>query len=413
MKKFNPDYTNSVLKRSWITLGLIILLRLGSFLPVPGVNQNDLAFYLETHSTTRNFLSTFSVNSQVVVGLFTLNIFPYINATIFTQVLLKIVPQLSELQNQGDLNSRRFIARLIRVITLFFAIFQATTIAFYLKPVLLNWSYPLVFNMITWLTTGAMIVLWLSELITEYGLGNGTSIFIFTNILSNLPSLMQKVILEVTEKLPTLSQLALLIIIITSLFGIAFLQETVRVIPLISSRQLNQKLLTNDIVKKSFLPLRLNQAGVMPIILSTAFLAGPNYLLANSRGFYLPESVGILYWIIYFLLIVISSSYYSNLVLNAKDISNQLQKMAVAIPGIRPGSATTFYLQNTMDRVNTVGAILLGLLVVIPGFIVSKLHINSLHGIGISSFLILAGVSFDLSRELSNLYYANKYNNQY
>lgn len=418
MVQITQKIVNIILKRLLLTIGIVLFIRIGTFFPVPGINPADLAFYLQSHSVTRNLISTFSGNDTFVIGLFTLNIFPYINATIVTQFLVGFLPQLSQLQKEGDLESRRSINRLTRFITLVWAIIQSTALAFYLKQVLFNWSYSLAFETILWLTTGAMIVLWLSELITDYGLGNGSSILIYTNIISNLPNFSKKVILENSESLSVISKIEIGLLIFASLYGIVFLQEGIRIIPLLSSKQLNQTSLQNSITDNNYLPLRFNQAGVMPIILTTALLVIPNYisqfgLLDNLNFSFNLEAFGFVYWISYFGLILFFSSYYSTIVLNPKDISDQLQKMAVAVPGIRPGIKTTFYLKQVMNRVTLIGATMLAILVILPNFIVSTLSLTSLNGLGTTSLLILAGVILDLGREIKNIYYSNVYNNKY
>lgn len=187
------DDNNILLKRLLLSFGILIFIRIGTFLPVPGIDLGHLAFYIQRHSMTRNLVSTFSGNDTFVVGLFTLNIFPYINASILMQLLISIVPSLSKLQKEGRSEGRRTITRITRIITLFWALIQSFSIAFYLKRALFNWSLGLAFEIIVWLTTGAMVVLWLSELITEYGLGNGASLLIYTNIVSSLPNLGKKI----------------------------------------------------------------------------------------------------------------------------------------------------------------------------------------------------------------------------
>jgi len=416
--KITPKTINIIFKRLLVTIGIVFFLRIGTFFPVPGINQIQLAFYLQSHSNIRNLISTFSGNDTFVIGLFTLNIFPYINATIFTQFLVKFLPKLSKMQKEGDLESRRSINQLTRFITLIWALIQSTAVSFYLKPVLINWSYSLAFEIVLWLTTGAMIVLWLSDLITDYGLGNGSSILIYTNIISNLPNFSKKVLLENSENLSIFSKLEIVLFIFASLCGIVFLNEGIRTIPLISSKQLNQKSRRNSITDNNYLPLRFNQAGVMPIILTTALLVIPNYI--SQFGFFgsinlsfNSPAFGFIYWISYFGLILFFSSYYSSLVLNPKDISDQLQKMAVAIPGIRPGIKTTFYLKQIMNRVTLIGATMLAILIILPNFLVSNLSLTGLNGLGTTSLLILAGVILDLGREIKNIYYSNVYNNKY
>jgi preprotein translocase subunit SecY len=156
----------------------------------------------------------------------------------------------------------------------------------------------------------------------------------------------------------------------------------------------------------------------MPIILTTAILVLPNYitklgLLPNINFPINFDSLKFIYWISYFVLILVFSSFYSTIVLNPKDISDQLQKMSVTIAGIRPGIQTTFYLKQVMKRVTLLGAIMLATLATVPNFIESTLNITSLNGLSTTSLLILAGVVLDLIREVKNIYYSNIYNNMY
>jgi len=414
----DKDIRYIILKRVFISLGILLLIRMGTFLPVPGINHTDLAFYLQRHSVTRNLVSTFAGDNTFVIGLFTLNIFPYINGSILVQLILGISPKLSKLQKEGDLEGRRKINRLTRFITLIFAMIQSLSLAFYLKQVLFNWNYFLAIEIVIWLTTGAMIVLWLSEVITDHGLGNGASLLIYTNIISSLPNLYSKISAENNGNFAFSSVLGIVGLLFVSLYGIIFLQEGVRIVPLLSSKQLNQTSLQDSAAVNNYLPLRYNQAGVMPIILTTTILVVPSYI--NNLGL-LPEinfpvnleSFKFVYWIGYFLLILAFSSFYSTIVLNPKDISDQLQKMAVTIPGIRPGAQTTFYLKRVMKRITLVGATMLATLVTFPNFLESTLNITSLNGLSSTSLLILGGVVLDLGREVKNIYYSNIYNNMY
>jgi len=412
--KINKEIQTIILKRLTITLVILLFVRIGTFLPIPGINPGDLEFYIQSHSVTRSLVSTFSGNNTFVIGLFTLNIFPFINASILIQFLSGFSSNLAKIQKEGDLEGKRYINRLTRSATLIFALIQSISLALYLKQILFHWNYELAFEIILWLTTGSMIILWLSELITDYGLGNGTSLLIYTNIISNLPNLIQSIFFENNSNFNFFSQLGILGLIFLSLYGIVFLQEGVRIIPLISSKQLTQLSSTESIDSSNYLPLRLNQAGVMPIILTTTILVIPNYL--NNLGifptFALSEYFNLLkfsYWILYFVLILLFSAFYSMVVLNPKDISDQLQKMAVTIPGIRPGIQTTFYLKQVMKRITLIGGIILATVVITPNFIESTLNITNLNGLSTTSLLIMAGVVLDLAREIKNIYYSNIY----
>jgi preprotein translocase subunit SecY len=409
--KITKEIRDILLNRLSFSLGILLLIRVGTFLPVPGINHSDLAFYIQRHSVTKSVVSTFSGDNTFVIGLFTLNIFPYINATILVQLLIVFSPKLAKLQKEGDFEGRRSISRLTRFITLIWAIIQSVGVTLYLKQILFDWNYTLALEIVLWLTTGAMIVLWLSELITDYGLGNGASLLIYTNIISNLPNLCKKVIIENSENFTIFSGIALGLLVFTSLYGIVFLQEGIRKVPLLSSKQLNQASFQDTV--NNYLPLRFNQAGVMPIILTTAILVIPNYIINLGIFPWLNflTSFKFIYWIGYFVLILTFSSFYSSIVLNPKDISDQLQKMAVTIPGVRPGLQTTFYLKQVIKRITLIGATMLATITIVPNFIESTLNITGLNGLSTTSLLILAGVILDLIREINNIYYSNVYNN--
>jgi preprotein translocase subunit SecY len=412
---------NILLNRLLLSLGILIFIRIGTFLPVPGINHNHLAFYLERHSMTKSLVSTFAGNDTFVIGIFTLNIFPYINASILMQLLLSVFPSLSKLQKEGGGEGRRTINKLTRLITLGWALIQSFSIAFYLKRALFDWDIYLAGQIIVWLTTGAMIVLWLSEIITEYGLGNGASLLIYTNIVSNLPNFGKNLFLKASENISVISWVLIGILLFIAIYGIVLLQEGTRIVPLISSKQLTkttESFSTSSLLENNYIPLRFNQAGVMPIILTTAVLVIPNYI--NNLGLLpfltLPaflESSKIIYWISYFVLILLFSSFYSTIVLNPKDISNDLQKMAVSIPGIRPGVETTFYLKKVMQRVTYLGAIMLSILATLPNLIETILPGSSFNGLGTTSLLILVGVILELSREIRSIILSNIYNDMF
>jgi len=408
-----------LLKRLLLSVGILLFIRMGTFLPIPGINHGHLAFYIQQHPITKNLVSTFSGNDTFVIGLFTLNIFPYINASIMVQLITGLIPSISKLQKEGGGEGRRAITRLTRLITFGWALIQSSSIAFYLKRALFDWSPLLAFEIILWLTTGAMIVLWLSELITEYGLGNGASLLIYTNIISSLPNLGKKLISENTGNLTLVSGLGIALLLFIAISGIITLQESARIVPLISSKQLGQSQpLVSKVKSNNYIPLRFNQAGVMPIILTTAILVLPSYI--TNLGVFplltIPiflKSSKIIYWISYFILILIFSSFYSTIVLNPKDISQELQKMAVSIPGIRPGLATTFYLKQVMKRVTFFGAIILAILATLPNIIEGILNVSSFNGLGTTSLLILVGVVLDISREMKSIILSNIYNERF
>lgn len=409
-----------ILPRFLITSAILLFIRTGAAIPIPGINHNDLAFAIQQNLVTKNLVRTFLGDQVLIVGLFTLNIFPAINASIVMQFLIGFSPQLSQLQKEGDFQGRREISRLTRNITLIIAIVQSIGLTLYLRPVLLNWSILLGIQLVLWLTAGAMTVLWLSEIITDYGLGNGTSLLVYTNIVVNLPNFINKVLEDnarQTMVMSFLSSTVLSVLLATALYAIVLLQSSTFEVDLVSSKRLNRSSTRQYSGKSnlSYLPIRFNQAGVMPIILTTTFLVIPNYIvnLGIFQSLNFLTNFKFVYWIGYFVLILGFSSFYTSLVLNPKDIADQLQKSAVKIPGVRPGVQTIFYLKKEIQRITFVGATLLAFITILPNFIESTLHITTLNGLSTTSVLILGGVVLDLKREVSNIYYSEIYNDMY
>ena len=413
-----------LLPRILLTIGVLLLIRTGTFLPVPGIDSLDLDSYIQRTPVAKNLISTFAGDNVFVIGLFTLNIFPFVNATILVQLLTAFSPRLAQLQKEGDFEGKRTISRLTRNITLLVSIGQSVGIALYLRPALFEWNILLASEIVLWLTSGAMIVLWLSEIITDYGLGNGSSLLIYINIVSNLPNLSKKLLLETSETSVFLSFTSILIIVglgLASFYGIVFLQNGILRIPLISARQLNQSSFQNRNRKANYLPLGFNQAGVMPVILTTSFLVVPRYLI-NLGIFPWLNVLGsiesnwflqFVYWVGYFVLILSFSSFYSSIISNPKDLSDQLQKRAVKIYGVRPGVATVLYLKRETQRMTRFGAFLLANLTIIPNFIESIFHLTGLNGLSTTSFLILGGVILDLKREIRDIFLSNIYRDSY
>ena len=426
-KKDFENFSEILQKKVLLTVGLLLFIRMGSFFPIPGIDFIELGKYFQDHLSAKNFVSTFSGDDTFVIGLFSLNIIPYINASILLQLLIGIgfSPSLAELQKEGDMSSRRVIESRTRLLTLVFGIGQSLLIAFLLKPILFNWNLNLVFEIVLWLTTGSMIVVWLSQLITDYGIGNGPSLLVFINIISSFPNLYKKILNANIENLNFQSILIVILLIFILLYGSIGLQESFQKIPLLSSKELNQP--SQKFLRKprTYLPLNINQAGVIPLIFTTAILVAPIYLINVGifSSIKIP-SIGILqiigsiitpfssvfYWYFYFILIIRSSAFYSTLVLKPKDISEQLQKVAVIIPGIRPGRETTFYLKEEIRRTAKLGGILLGLLATLPNLVENIFNISNLSGLSTTSLLIVVGVLLDILREIVSIHYLTVYN---
>jgi preprotein translocase subunit SecY len=264
------------------------------------------------------------------------------------------------------------------------------------------------------LTTGSILVMWISEQITEKGIGNGASMLIFVNIISGLPKLIQQSASSISTN--SISELIILaLIFLVMIIGIIFIQEGTRRIPIISARQLGKGQVEN---KTSYLPLRLNQGGVMPIIFASAFLVLPAYIsqlttnptIINIATLFSPNGGNkSLYLLFYFLLILFFSYFYASLILNPADVSKNLKKMESSIPGVRPGKATTDYLQKTLNRLTFLGALFLAFIAVVPSIIENLTNISTFKGLGATSLLILVGVAIDTSKQVQTYLISKNY----
>ena len=335
----------TVLSRIVTTISIILLIRLGNYIPVPKVDQQYLVNILNTTPILRNFYTS----EDLVLGVFTLGILPNINASIMMQLLVSVIPSLEKLQKEEGESGRREIIKYTRYLSLFWAIVESISIALALRPILFLWNFSVCCQITLALATGSMIVMWLSEIITEEGIGNGSSVVITLNILSNLPSTIKTVFNSGNLTSVSIGLLSFTILII----GIIYVQDAVRVIPLVSAKQLFS--MTDEMAKTSYLPLKINQGGVMPVIFASTVLTFltvfVNYLLGLQFLSAITVNLttrNILYGAANFGLILAFSLFYSNLILNPKELATNLNKMAVSVPGVRPGNQTKEYLQQTL-----------------------------------------------------------------
>lgn len=408
--------TNDIQSRIIVTISLLILSRFGTFVPIPGVDHDAFYQSISTNPLV-NFLNIFSGGGFASIGIFALGIVPYINASIVMQLATTSIPALEKLQKEEGEAGRQKISQTTRYLALAWSIIQSLGIAFWVRPYVFDWNTQFIIEMTTALTTGSMLVMWISEQITEKGIGNGASILIFVNIISGLPKLLQQTSYS-SGNSTTFYQLTLLaIIFLIMIIGIIFVQEGTRRIPIISARQLGKGQTQN---KTSYLPLRLNQGGVMPIIFASTFLVLPSYasqITNNTQILNLVVSLSpngenkTIYLLFYFSLILFFSYFYASLVLNPSDISKNLKKMESSIPGIRPGKATTDYLQKTLNRLTFLGALFLAFIAVIPSIIESITEISTFKGLGATSLLILVGVAIDTSKQIQTYLISKNYEN--
>ena len=406
--------------RLLVTVGILILVRLGIFLPVPGIDRPKFAEAISGNNSIFGLLDIFSGRGLSTLGVFALGILPFINASIIIQLLTAAVPSLENLQKNEGEAGRRKISQITRYVTVIWAIIQSVAFsALFLQQFAKTPGPIFVAETAIALTAGSMFVMWASELITERGIGNGASLLIFVNIVASLPKSIGDTIdfVQVNGPEKVRNVFLLFLVFLATIVGIVFVQEGMRRIPIISARrQVGRRVLAEQ---RSYLPLRLNSGGVMPIIFAAAILSLPQLVanftknpeLANIVNTYLSPggSAPWVYALVYLTSIVFFSYFYSSLILNPVDVAQNLKKMGSSIPGIRPGKATSEYIEKVTNRLTFLGAIFLGLVAIIPTAVESALDVRTFKGLGATSLLILVGVAIDTAKQIQTYVISQRY----
>ena len=405
---------NALLTKSIITLIILLICRMGIFIPIPGINHDELYKNIQSNSFL-NFLNIFSGGGFSTIGIFALGIIPYINSSIVMQLFIKVIPNLEIIQKEEGEIGRQKINQITRYLTVVWACIQSILIALWLKPYIFDWYNYFIFNCIITLTTSSIIIMWFAEIITEYGIGNGSSLLIFQNIISNIPK--NPLVININTRVNNQSTLIFIGFICVILLMISILiQESKRKINIISSKQLG-KIESLNINTQSYIPLKINQGGVMPIVFASAAMALPAYLASTINTSY--SSIinqyllnnQIIYLILYSMLIIIFSYFYSSIILNKEDIAKNLKKMGASIPNIRPGIATIQYLENILNKLTLIGGILLFIIAQLPYFMFHLTKLNHFQGFGTTSLLILVSVSIDTAKQIQTYLISKQYDN--
>lgn len=403
--------------RILLTVGMLILIRLGKFLPVPGIDRAAFAQSIQ-NSPVIGFLDIFSGGGISALGIFALGILPYINASIILQLLTAALPSLENLQKNEGEAGRRKISQITRYVALGWAVIQSVGISLWVRPFVANWGVLFVVQMVLALTAGAMFVMWVGELITERGIGNGASLLIFVNIVASLPTSLGQTLelAQSGDRNIVGGVVILLLVFLAMIVGIVFVQEGTRRIPILSARrQVGRRMYME---RSSYLPLRLNQGGVMPIIFASAVLIIPASLAQFVKSDFVIQAANYLSpngptpWIhvaLYLMLILFFSYFYASLVVNPVDMSQNLKKMGASIPGIRPGRATSDYIERVLNRLTFLGAIFLGLVAIIPTAVESATRVRTFQGLGATSLLILVGVAIDTAKQIQTYVISQRY----
>lgn len=412
--------------RLLVTIGLLILVRLGVFIPVPGINRELFGEFIgnSSNSSIVGFLDIFTGGGISALGIFALGILPFINASIIMQLLATAIPSLEDLQKNEGEAGRRKISQITRYVALGGAIIQSfgLTLGLLVNNGIIAKSIIPIGETVLALTAGSMFVMWISELITEKGIGNGASLLIFVNIVAVLPKTLATTIefAQSGGRGEIAQVVVLLLVFLAMIIGIVFIQEGTRRIPIISARRQVGRRVYRE--RSNYLPLRLNQGGVMPIIFASSVLFLPAQLLGFLPGdgpvkeVFAKIATAIqpgnwAYVAVYLVLILFFSYFYASLIVNPVDMSQNLKKMGASIPGIRPGKATSAYLEKVLNRLTLLGAIFLGVVATVPTLVESAIPAGTtvFSGFGATSLLILVGVAIDTAKQIQTYVISQRY----
>ena len=418
----NALKVKDIRKRLLFTLVVLVICRLGSQLPIPGIDTDTISQYLNSLlGDSFNLLNSFTGGSFESMSLFVLNVTPYITASIIIQLLTIAIPALEELYRDGE-DGRKKINNITRFVTLALSVLESAGLAigFGKQGLLSNYGPLIVIEMIVCLTAGSVFVMWLGEQITDKGVGNGISIILLCNIVSRMPSdlfnLYQKFMEGKQISNVIIAGVIIFLVILGTIIFTIVLNDAERRIPVQYSRKIQGGSQLGGL--GSTLPVKVNTANVMPIIFSSSLLqfplvikqlvganpkgtAGFIFNALNQSNWCNPDhwnwSIGL---IVYLLLNVVFAYFYTSITFNPLEISNNMKKQGGYIPGVRPGKATVDYLNSILTYIIFIGAIGLCIVAVIPIFF------NGFFGANVSfggtSIIIIAGVVLETMKQIES-----------
>jgi preprotein translocase subunit SecY len=402
-------FQNSPTKKILLTLFILLIFRFGNTIPLSGIDQEALkkAFsQLENRNYIMQLVNMYSGGGGVtLLSPFSLGIIPFINASILVDLLTALFPFLEKLQSEEGENGRRKLNFYKKILTLVFSIFQSFFLISYLRPYFYSNTLPSYLILGTELVTGAFSVVWLSNIIDNKGIGNGTSIIIFTNIVVTL---IGKNILTIQ---PFNSLFFIEIFILLVLIILICISQTARInIDVVSARQLafleniekntiKDKISTSYQIKDNGLSIRLNQAGIFPIIIASNLLPFISYF-SNFLG----NDFKIINNLFYYLLIIGFNYFYTIVFWDPEKISEQLRKASVSIVNITPGKETISYLENVVRSTSIIGGIFLCTILFTYDSLKQLINGSLLYQINISSLIILVGVAYEIQKTVRSLY---------
>ena len=417
----NPLGQSSLAKRLGWTFLLLCCYRIGVHVPIPGVDAAALAAYFKSLSGTLfDMFDMFSGGGLSNVAVFALGVMPYISASIIMQLLQVVSPDIKRMAKEEGQAGRRKITQYTRYLTVLITLVQGLFISIGLEsmtspdgtPIVLNagWHFRMV-TMATF-TAGSMLVMWLGEQITERGIGNGISLIIFCGIVVGIPrGIMQSMDLIKSGSMSIFLAVIIVLLMAAVLTAIVFVERAQRRIPIsYAKRQIGRKMFGGQ---NTHLPLRVNTAGVIPPIFASSLLLFPatvgqfstNEYVRMVTDFFAPH--GVLYNVLYVVLIFFFCYFYTAIIIDPKDMAENLKKNGGFVPGIRPGERTQEYIDTVLSRLTLSGAVYISAISLLPMLMIAKFNVPFYFG-G-TSLLILVGVAMDFMNQVESHMISTQY----
>jgi preprotein translocase subunit SecY len=398
-------------KRILFTLFILAVYRLGVFITIPGVNRLEMS-HVVSKGGSGSFLGMFDMFSGGALSqfsIFTLGIMPYVTSSIVMQLLTVVVPKLDQLNKEGEQGKRR-INQLTRYGTVLVAIVQSWFAASWVegqsRGADLVIDPGLGFHLLTviTMTTGTVVIMWFGELITEKGIGNGSSMIIFAGIVADMPDAVTSFLAGGTDKGVGLGTIFTLVLVLGTIAAICFFERAHRRIPVqYTKRQVGRKMYSGA---QSFLPLKINVSGVIPPIFASSILMFPSQLANMASSGWMQEFASVLhpadwrYNLIFTILVVFFAFFYTSVVFNPVDVADNLKKSGGFVPGIRPGKNTAQYIERVLTRITFAGALYLSVVCMIPALL--QMYLNVPFQFGGTGLLIVVGVALDTVQQIES-----------
>jgi preprotein translocase subunit SecY len=394
-----PDLKRRIL----FTLAVLFIYRLGAHIPTPGIDTAAMAKLFEQGGVL-GFLDLFAGGALSRFSVFALGVAPYINSSIVMQLLVVVFPALEKMQKEGE-EGRKKIVQYTRLGTILFAVVQALGLTFWLRNLgIFGGGFLATVVVVVTITAGSVAVMWLGEEITDHGIGNGISLLIFAGIVARVPEAIIRTwtMLRLGEMnvITLLVAIALMIVVVA---GAILLQEGQRRLPV----QYAKRVVGNRVYggQSTFIPLRVNQSGVIPIIFASSILMFPTMILRFFKGDWATRIINLLgpdsvvYMVLYVALIVFFAYFYTAVVFNPVDVATNMKKHGGFILGIRPGRPTSDYIEKVMTRITLGGSLFLAVIALIPTLMTRVMGITSFY-FGGTAVLIVVGVALDTVHQI-------------